>query len=336
MPRAPFTAAFRDEWDRRLYSNSRRLPHLDDGGALSAGHVVFVFVAGVGLDKLPTVPRITAPRSTRLIPMPFSDLALSRRLERAEGSACVQQVIARRRQFPESGAEWMECGGAIAAFDGVDSPCTQTFCLGIFEELSHATLDKIECFFQMRGAPVLHEVSPFAGSAALGMLCEHGYRPVELSSVLYRPVTPPEGPEQPAIAVRVASGQETAVWNRINARGWAHDHPELADLLLKLGAVTAAREHTVCFLAEIDGEPGAAGALCIHEGVALFAGAATVPELRRRGLQMALLRERMRCAFEHECDLAMMVALPGSDSQRNAERRGFQIAYTRTKWQLVK
>ena len=106
--------------------------------------------------------------------------------------------------------------------------------------------------------------------------------------------------------------------------------------MLELGAVTAAREQTVCFLAEIDGEPGAAGALCIHEGVALFGGAATVPELRRRGLQTALLQERMRYAFEHRCDLAMMVALPGSDSQRNAERRGFQVAYTRTKWQLFK
>jgi hypothetical protein len=38
------------------------------------------------------------------------------------------------------------------------------------------------------------------------------------------------------------------------------------------------------------------------------------------GLQSALLRERMRYAFEHECDLAMMVALPGSDSQRIPNR----------------
>jgi hypothetical protein len=42
----------------------------------------------------------------------------------------------------------------------------------------------------------------------------------------------------------------------------------------------------------------------------------------------------MRYAFEHRCELAMMVAVPGSDSQRNAERKGFRIAYTRTKWQL--
>ena len=59
-------------------------------------------------------------------------------------------------------------------------------------------------------------------------------------------------------------------------------------------------------------------------------------ELRRRGLQTALLHERMRYAFDQGCDLAMMAALPGSESQRNAERRGFQIAYTRTKWQLFR
>jgi hypothetical protein len=74
--------------------------------------------------------------------------------------------------------------------------------------------------------------------------------------------------------------------------------------------------------------------LCIHDGVALFGGSATVPELRRRGLQAAFLHERMRCAFDHGCDLAMIVAEPGSDSQRNAERKGFRIAYTRTKWRL--
>ncbi len=30
----------------------------------------------------------------------------------------------------------------------------------------------------------------------------------------------------------------------------------------------------------------------------------------------------------------MMVAQPGSGSHRNAERNGFRVAYTRTKWQL--
>src|ERR1035438_7281787 len=118
--------------------------------------------------------------------MLFSDLALSRRLERAEGDACAQFAEARRRLFPDSGAEWIECAGAYAVFDGINSPVTQTFGLGIFEELSAASLDVIERFFFDRGAHLLHEVSPLAGVAALDLLCARQYRPIEISNVMYR------------------------------------------------------------------------------------------------------------------------------------------------------
>jgi GNAT superfamily N-acetyltransferase len=228
----------------------------------------------------------------------------------------------------------MECAGAYAVFDTVGSPVTQTFGLGIFEELSAASLDVIERFFEDRGAQVLHEVSPLAGVAALDLLCARQYRPIEISNVMYRPVEKPTDQEHGGITVSVTGPEEAPLWNDISARGWTHEHPELLDFVLQAGAISSAREQSPCFLAEIDGQPGAAGVLCIHEGVALFAGAATIPELRRRGLQQALLEERMRYAFNHGCDLAMMVAEAGSNSQRNAERKGFRIAYTRTKWRL--
>jgi len=266
--------------------------------------------------------------------MPFSDLALSRRLERAEGQACAQSAEARRRLFADSGAEWIEWAGAYAVFDGIESPITQSFGLGIFEELSPASLDVIESFFLDRGARVFHEVSPLAGVAALDLLCMRKYRPFEISNVLYRTVEQPTAEHQSHIRVRLVGPEEAQLWTDISARGWAHEHPELLDFLLQLGTISSAREQSLCFLGELDDKPGAAGVLCIHEGVALFGGSATIPELRHRGLQTALLHERMRYAFDHGCDLAMMVAQPGSDSQRNAERKGFRIAYTRTKWQL--
>ena len=162
----PFIADFRDEWDRR--SRTKSVPR-----------------------QTPCSLAESQPSCPRLIPMPFSDLDLSKRLERAEGYACAQQAEARLRHSSESGAAWMECGGAYAVFDGVDSPCTQTFGLGIFEELTPTTLDTIESFFLDRGAPVFHEVSPFAGVAALALLCERGYRPVEMTSILYQPVAQP-------------------------------------------------------------------------------------------------------------------------------------------------
>jgi GNAT superfamily N-acetyltransferase len=253
----------------------------------------------------------------------FADLALSRRLESAEGFACRQFAEARLRMLPESGAAWMQCAGAWAVFDTVDSPVTQTFGLGVFEELTAEALDTIERFFLDRGAPVVHEVSPFAGVAALDLLCARNYRPVEISSVLCRTVEKPSASQRTGVSARVIRPEEAPIWSEISARGWAHDQ-----------TLISVRVQSPCFLAEVDGQPGAAGALCIHEGVALFAGAATVPELRRRGLQAALLEERMRYAFDHGCDLAMMVAEAGSESQRNAERQGFRVAYTRLKWRL--
>ncbi len=237
--------------------------------------------------------------------------------------------------FPDSGAEWIQCAGAFAVFDGAGSPVTQTFGLGLFEELSPAALDTIERFFLDRGAEVCHEVSPFAGVAALALLCERGYKPIEISNVMYRAVEKPVAEERGNVRARVIDPEEAQLWNQISARGWTHEHPELQDFVDQMGGITSARTESPCFLADLDGQPGAAGVLFIHEGVALFGGAATVPEMRRRGLQAALLEARMRYAFDHGCDLAMMVAEAGSNSQRNAERSGFRVAYTRVKWRLT-
>lgn len=92
----------------------------------------------------------------------FSDLNLARRLERAEARGKAEFVEARAAVEPESSACWMEVAGCYAMFDGVESPLTQTFGLGLFAETSDADLCRLEEFFTERGAPVYHEVSPLA------------------------------------------------------------------------------------------------------------------------------------------------------------------------------
>ena len=86
------------------------------------------------------------------------------------------------------------------------------------------------------------------------------------------------------------------------------------------------------FFAELDGAPVATGSFAVHDDVALLAGASTVPSARNRGAQRALLAARLAEAKRRGCELAMMAAAPGSTSQRNAERNGFRVAYSRTKW----
>ena len=48
-----------------------------------------------------------------------------------------------------------------------------------------------------------------------------------------------------------------------------------------------------------------------------------------RGVQMALLQARLNTAREAGCDIAITLTTPGSASQRNVERAGFSLAYTR-------
>jgi hypothetical protein len=266
--------------------------------------------------------------------MPFADRALARRLEAAEGWGCVMFAEAHRRVDPACGAEWIACGGAHAVFDGPRSPITQSFGLGLGEPLTPGVLDTVERFFLERGAVPQHELCPLAGVEAIGLLADRGYRPIEISNVMYQEIGRPAKDPRRRIRVRVIDRGETALWTAISARGWAPDAPELEHFMRDLGTITVEREQTWCFLAEVDGVPGAAGVLALRDGVALFAGASTVPELRHRGLQAALLSARMRWAHEHHCDVAMMVAEAGGGSQRNAERSGFRVAYTRTKWAL--
>ncbi len=264
--------------------------------------------------------------------MTFANLALARRLERAEGYACSQFAVARNRVSPKSGSCWEERGGALLTFDGVDAPTTQSFGLGLFQDLTVAALEEAEAFFFIRGTSAVHEVCPLAGPAAMKLLCDRGYMPVEVSNVLYLQITERAANSAGSVRVRVVDTSEGALWTDVSTRGWTHEHPELEEFMRQTCGLLISREGSPCFLAEVDGQPGAAGALVIDEGVALLAGAATVPELRRRGLQTALLEARLRYAHEHGCDLGMMVAEAGSNSQRNAERQGFRVAYTRIKW----
>jgi hypothetical protein len=162
--------------------------------------------------------------------MLFSDLALSRRLEAAEGHACREFALARRRLFPECGAEVIRIAGADLVFDGPDSPVTQTFGLGMLENPAPEDLDRIEQFFLTRGAQPQHEVSPFAGAPTLQLLCARGYHPFEISNVLYQPIelpfeTAPRIHPEARIDVRVVGPDESQLWSTVSAGGWTHEHP---------------------------------------------------------------------------------------------------------------
>lgn len=264
----------------------------------------------------------------------FADLNLAQRMEEAEAQANAGFVETRAQRSPEVGAEWMEAGGAYAMFDGPESPSTQTFGLGMREPVTGEQLDRIEEFFSRRGAPALHELCPLADLSAPHALAERGYEPFEFTSVMFLPFNeerPAVGSRNERMTARLIREGEEDHWADLCATGW-NEFIEYAHLIREMACISLRSPRTACFVAELEGVPVATASMSIHGGIVLLAGASTIPEARRKGAQNALLEARLRYGQSQGCDLAMMGAQPGSASQRNAERQGFRIAYTRMKW----
>ena len=269
--------------------------------------------------------------------MIYVDREFSQKLERTEARANVDFVETRERLFPGSGATWIEVGGAFAMFDSIGSPLTQTFGLGVFEDATSENLDELEAFYKDRDSDVFHEVSPMTDQSLMGLLSDRGYRPVEMTSVMYQELRDFNSKAElnSEIKTRIVENSEADLWAKTAAAGWATVHESLEEFMLGFGKIAARTSGGHPFIADLDGRPIAAGGFQIFDDVCILAGASTVPEFRRKGAQNALLQARLQFAIDRGCSLAMMCALPGSQSQKNAQKNGFNIAYTRTKWMLT-
>lgn len=269
----------------------------------------------------------------------FVDRAFSQKLERTEAEANASSVMARKKLFPRSGSEWKDFQGTYAMYDGVESPLTQTFGLGLFEDDCEKSLKQIESFFQQHGAPIVHEVSPLADADLINLLHIRGYRPIEYSSVLYRDLSDHKYETVSTdldITVRQMYEGEEGVWAQTSALGWSQgagqDETGLRESMYQFAKIIACSQGVRTFLAEIDGEPIATAALYVFGNMALIAGDSTIFDGRNRGAQNVLLKARLNVARACGCDTIMMTTVPGTQSQKNAEKNGFRLAYTRTKW----
>jgi hypothetical protein len=77
----------------------------------------------------------------------------------------------------------------------------------------------------------------------------------------------------------------------------------------------------------------ACGQAISDDDVVIFANDTTIPEARRLGAQTALIQARLTMVGEDA--VAVAEVAPGSGSERNYIRCGFEIAYTRTHYQLA-
>jgi len=251
----------------------------------------------------------------------FSDLQLAQRLEAAEAANARGCTAI----HPEAAS--LDVAGGCAVFVGAESPLSHAVGIGLNGPVKEAELDQLEAFFRCRGGQVSIELCPLADPGLVTMLGQRGYRVTEFNNVLVKRLAGASIVLTPH--VRRALSDENDLWSHTVGRGFFDEH-DLTTAEMDVGRAICAMPGVLCYLAVTDGGTlagGAAGA--IHNGLMTCFADSTIASHRRGGLQREMIEARLNEGLAQGCELATASTLPGSGSQRNYERLGFEVVYTR-------
>jgi ketosteroid isomerase-like protein/GNAT superfamily N-acetyltransferase len=273
--------------------------------------------------------------STGRVPL-FCDTALAGRIERVEVQLIARSSEAARRRSGTAGFVIPVAGG-VASFAGEGSPYNKVAGLGFGGVPDPAALDDIEKAFAAFGSPIQIELAHLADPAIGALLAGRGYRLESFENVLGRALTgEPERVMPPGVEVRPSGEEEFETWLDVVAEGSVHPdtqgvpwHEEFSREAIIEAERDSAAAGDMRYAALRDGVIVGGATMRVSEGVAQLTGAATVPAHRRRGVQTALLSARLADAAAAGCDVAVIITQPGSKSQQNAQRQGFDLLYTR-------
>ena len=145
------------------------------------------------------------------------------------------------------------------------------------------------------------------------------------------PITPA------GVDVRPSGDEDLDAWLDVVVDGFAHPDAQGVpsyeefprEVIGRAVRDSAEAAGVVRYVARREGAIAGGASLRMSAGVAQLVGAATAPAHRRRGVQTALLSARLAAAAAAGCDVAVITTQPGSKSQENAQRRGFDLLYTR-------
>jgi GNAT superfamily N-acetyltransferase len=227
-----------------------------------------------------------------------------------------------------AGAHVREIGDAVCiAVEAMPGSAMMNRALGL-TAASERELDEIAGFYRELGVAYAVTVIPDAEPDLARQLERRGFRRGYAWTKFRREPVPPQ-PVRTELRVERAGAGLAAAFADVFIR--AYGTPEIVrPLLERLPSLPAWR----CFVAFDGDDPAATAATFVAGEIAWFGVAGTLPELRGRGAQGALLAARVEAAREASCSVlvtetgAPVGGEPGP-SYRNILRAGFEPVYVR-------
>jgi GNAT superfamily N-acetyltransferase len=270
----------------------------------------------------------------------FASASVAARIERAECRMLEAVATGIRASRGDDAVLFRAIGGGAAVWAGATAPFNKVAGLAFADAPLDDEFDSIERAFFDRDTPVQAEVSSLGEPSIVKRLTGRGYRLIGFENVLGMslPGAPAAPSASSAIEVRPIVAGELPSWIDVVATGFTHpdvyDGPEshesfslqtMVDVMTDMGRA----EGFDRYFALRDGQVAGGASMRLTDGIALLAGAATLPAHRRHGVQSLLLAARLRDAAARGADIAVVTTSPGSKSQQNVQRVGFTLLYVR-------
>ncbi len=244
---------------------------------------------------------------------------LMQEIETAVGRNLQDYVTVYRHVAPHAGAACTEVAGGVAAFTGTDSPLTTV--KGMGAGVSRSDLNEIEAFFLDHDvATVTVEMAPWLREESKQVLSERGYSAAGEEDV----VTSTSSTSHSRAALRVEPVPLQAWPELMRATSELPNESPMNELVI----AAAHLSHAELFGVRENERWIACAQPVTYDDVVIFGNDGTLPEVRRKGAQTALIEGRLQALPPGK--IAMAEVAPVSGSERNYLRCGFQIAYTRT------
>jgi hypothetical protein len=190
-------------------------------------------------------------------------------------------------------------------------------------------LSAILALYAKHGAEPMFDLSPYAippfwiTPNLTPLLHARGFYQGAWHQILYGLPTTTIPDEPPSLSIRVAMSNDADTFVDVYEQVWG-DGTAVRVLL--------EQPQFHCHLAYVDDVPAALGILHIANGIGSMASGLTIPAMRGRGCQTALLYRRIHDAALAGCRLMVSQCRPGTTSQNNQLRVGFHIAGSKAWW----
>ncbi|MEM1185886.1 MAG: GNAT family N-acetyltransferase [Planctomycetota bacterium] len=244
---------------------------------------------------------------------------------------------------PEAGFAAKRVTGTEDAPGGVfagprDAVVTDCFGLGYGERVTDALFDEIEGVFEAQDSIPEVECTPYSDGSLLWQLERRGYGVRNYLQIFWRDLG--SAPEERVEGVEVrrvdkSDPTDVALAVRTIAAGMESTDGQPSEPGRVMAEQVVSCVENATFLAFVDGEVTGGSSAGVWERHPMSGphanlyGGSTLPSARGKGVQRALMLERLRWAYAEGARTVSLDCKPMIASERNARRLGFELACTK-------